>query len=545
MRHWFGVLVLVACCGAGAKEPGDVAAYWAATEPGDLARFVSNDKCYSSVQWLWSCVNAIDNAGSLFTPPYRITTDRGLRLEREITSVSTTTTWFEMYHARERQLHDRLMQTMAYFQETRPRERFDFESALTQMARELPTEIPAQMFIAYAINGHLQTYDAHAYVIPRAEMESWQTTTQKSFVGVGINLDFLTDGVRIHQVFADSPGAGAGLQPDDEIVAIAPDGEHFQRADHTEPNDFYDLLMGTEGSTVALQVHRRDWVTKSDVTTVRLQRGPVHIPIVDSRILDARTGYLILRSFQGMDTCQNVRDRLSDLQKQGATRLILDLRGNAGGGETVALCVSGLFVGPEVVIGHQPVELDIPSLRGPIQLVSLSNDSSVKPIEWERASSQRLWSAPLVVLIDALSASATEIVAGAIQNWRRDAWLVGERTAGKGTVQMLSTPGNNDTLRLARTVSRFYLSDGRSNQVVGVSPNFEVPLRQGASAEDRFYPREPDFFPNTLGAVSRSEWHDPRQAEALTIAACVRPMGNGRDFQMAYALAVLNCISKN
>jgi carboxyl-terminal processing protease len=211
--------------------------------------------------------------------------------------------------------------------------------------------------------------------------------------------------------------------------------------------------------------------------------------------------------------------------------LVLDLRGNLGGLIDQAVCIGGLFLGREVVVKVKDLDRD-----------SFEELSSSKPAATDL---------PLVVLIDAGSASASEIVSGAIQDHQRG-WLLGERSFGKGTVQA-NMNFWNDKIVFYRTVQRFYQPTGRTNQQVGISPDFEVPATPSATEEDRFRLREADIFPHGLGAVGPM-WAQPRPEEARKVNGCVagekladkvfaeaKARGHAVDYQLLRAEETLRC----
>ncbi|MBX3020297.1 MAG: PDZ domain-containing protein [Bdellovibrionales bacterium] len=548
MRVGLWLVTFGMCWQVAAKDIQGEAAQWADVNLSQdyLSQFINNEICYSTETYLLSCVSAISSAGALLPAPL----DPALK---ELVFVAepgaeSTTTW-ERFYAEKRRQSERMREfALAHYPlaKQHPADRLDFEALLTTIMLALPPHLPATMVRGYALTGHLQIFDPHAYVVPARLLESMQSTSQKRFVGIGLNLDFLSEGVLVHEVFAGSPAAEAGLMPDDRILAVAPDGQEMKSVAGISPEMLYDLLPGEQGSLVALRIQRGN-----TVHTFTLRRGAVQIAAVSSQLIgsDGRTGYIQLRSFAALDTCRKVKESIDQLTAAGAKSLILDLRGNLGGEKLMALCVAGLFVGQKTkIVGTKALELEIPSLGKMFRPVLDPNSE----ILWENGAAPQITRLPLVVLINALSASASELVAGALQDEGR-AYLVGETSAGKASVQVLRSPPDNPTISIARTIARFYQPSLRSNQIVGVRPNFDQPLRFGAQEVDRFYPREGDMYPNALPAVV-PEWQDPRHKKVQRISKCVEKNGydlrevtalglRGRaDYQKAYALAVLKCL---
>jgi carboxyl-terminal processing protease len=575
MRLWIAAaVILTSSAFAHASGLEDEAAYWRSVDMQDcpvdqvtvsaiayqpqakknplcaplIKRFVDNDLCYSSSEWLFSCVNAINKGGQLLAPPVRVDSD-GQRLKMVSGEPPhqgpTLRQMFEARKVESRRLK-RLVAKQFQIASADKSLRFDFEGELFTMGLRLPAGLPVQMLWGRAIDGQLSTFDAHAYILPTTLAKHRREDSSKDLVGVGINLDFLPRGVLVHQVFADSPAARAGVRPDDQILEVAKDGAHFKSVEGLNPEEIYDLLSG-EG-LVGLRV-RRD----SQTPYLIFERGLMHIPLVDAALLPDDIGYVVLRSFSALDSCSTLSDLTNDLvNKKGAKKLILDLRGNMGGSILVAECVASLFVGNRKVVGTMAIDLNVPSLHALLPAADLSDGT----IHWERGPSAQAFFQPLVVLVDSISASAAEVVAGAIQYHRSDAWIVGERTEGKGTGQNLDSPEWLPSIKIVHTAFRLYLADGRSLQRVGVTPNFDVPLRYGASPEERYYPREADLYPNALRAATASTvpWNDPREEMAEPIRACITQnhldqqelqalvaTGERADYQKAYAQAVLKC----
>lgn len=522
-----------------------------------VAHFISNDLCYLNADWLLSCVNALNKAGELLLPPLRVeAVENGeltvLREERPKAAATGFDNWFKIFERRTEDARTTRDAVRAYFKHVRGlplASRLNFEAQLESMTRTLPPEIPVQMLWGYAINGHLATFDAHAYLKPASVIEAAQLHSQKSFVGIGLNLDLLSSGVYVHQVFTDSPAARAGVQADDRVLAIASDAENFQEVQGLSLENLYALISGKPDTHLVMRIER-----DGNELTVPIERGPVQIPNVEGELIGSANdvGYLDIRGFASLDTCWAARRKLENLKAAGAKRWILDLRGNPGGSTRMAICVAGLFVGQRRILGTRGIDLSVPSLVG------LLPQNSYRPAGdtgWEFGSTKQVFNEPLVVLIDALSASASEIVAGAVQFYRENAWIVGERSSGKGSVQIFDTPAESPDLRIAHTVGIYFLPGGLSTQISGVTPDFEASLRRDADPVDRYYPRERDLFPNALSGDPLQATHpssnrtgDTHLNECLAnpIAPLQRPVaGRSRtDNQIASALAVLNCFQK-
>lgn len=539
---WAAVLLLA----SGTVSAEDVrmeSDYWrdAKVSPAYARKFVNNTRCYTTPRYLLSCIRAVNTAGMLFSPP------RQLNAQGQLEAVppqADEVTW-EAVYAVKRQKASALHAFSSTHIESAlagRTERLNFEALLNSLAKELPAGVAPAMFWAHAIAGHLQVFDPHANLLPLSLIENRQHRSQKRFVGIGINLDFVSAGVLVHEVFENSPAAEAGVREDDRVIEIAPDGENFVPVAGRSPDSMHELLPGADGSPIALKILRGD-----EQMIFHMNRGPVRIRSVKGHLAGG-IGYIRLRSFESLEVCSAVKEQIEKLTADGAKSLILDLRGNAGGEASMAVCVAGLFLGRETVVGTQAKEYSIPSRPSSSHAFFTQNEEVI----WQKAEEDRVTDLPLVVLANALSQSASEVVAGALQDHGR-AWIVGERTAGKASMQAWRVPYDNPGIVIARTEALLYLPGGRSPQGTGVFPNFDVPLRRGASQADRFYPREADLYPGSGEAAPLPLWQDPRAAEAEQLESCVensglegrllKSFGDGRpDYQRAYALAVLQCL---
>lgn len=550
MRVGIAALLFLLCSVARPNDIQEESGPWASASFSQsyLAKFIDNQKCYSSAQYLLSCVNAVNAAGALLNPPRQIPAPEVMHLASGRTP-SAESTWRRIYiEKRWRALQIREFAAFHYeAAATVPELRFNFEHEIELLISGAPKGIPPQMIRAYALNGHLQIFDSHAYVVPTLLLQQRRKRDQKLYVGAGFNLDFLNQAVLVHEVFPDSPAAHAGLLPDDRLRAIAPTAaETPVPVEGKGPDEVYDLLTGDEGIPLALSLER-----EGRPLTLTLIRGPVHIQTTSGRLVGPRhdVGYVQLRSFESLEICDAVKAKVLALAVAGAKSLLLDLRGNGGGEKSMAVCVTSLFVGPDKpILGTRALALNIPSL---IHLFPDQPGPWNKTV-WESGTAPQITSLPLIVLLNALSASASELVAGALQEHRR-AWLVGEQSAGKGSIQMVRAPPDNPSVSIAHTVAHFYAANLRPVQISGIAPNFTVPLRRGAEPEDRFYPREADIYPFAAAEVS-DPWLDPRTAQVQTIQNCVESKWrdepetrdyrlDGRaDYQVAYALAILKCL---
>jgi carboxyl-terminal processing protease len=296
--------------------------------------------------------------------------------------------------------------------------------------------------------------DFTSYLTPN-KLEDLYAMIDGNFVGLGIELKLDKDGLRLMGVIRGGPAWEAGLQPGDWIVGI----------DHSALkglglDEAANRLQGTEGSAVELEVLRRD----GTVQRYRLVRRHVEVQsVAQARIVDraAGIGYLRLNGFQKSST-EELDRAMATLSRQGMKSLVLDLRGNPGGLLNVAVEIAGRFIDQGVVVSTRG--------RAPGQTQRLSASGSAR------------WHMPLYVLVDHDSASASEILAGALQDHGR-AIVLGARTYGKGSVQSIfslrSAPAG-----LKLTTAKFYSPRNRPYNEQGVQPDIPITTHSTAKPAD-------------------------------------------------------------
>ena len=290
-----------------------------------------------------------------------------------------------------------------------------------------------------AIRGLLLDLDPHSTYFDKDAAEAFDEQASGAYDGVGVELLQQPDNtLKVISPIDDTPAAKAGIKAGDTIVAI--DGKPISIKDGMEP------LRGLPGSKLTLTIIREGKPKPFDVT---LTRETIRVASVRSRMLEPGYGYVRINSFQA-DTGADFQRNLDKLQAAGKlSGLVLDLRSNPGG-----LLVSAVQVADDL--------LD----KGTI--VSTRGRIAVSDSKFEATPGDRLQGAPLVVLVDAGSASAAEVLAGALRDNGR-ARVVGSRTFGKGSVQTVLPLDNGDSDKL--TTARYYTPSGKSIQASGIVPD--------------------------------------------------------------------------
>ncbi len=318
---------------------------------------------------------------------------------------------------------------------------------------ELPTE---QELVRGAIQGLLSTTgDRYTFLVPPKLAELDRQTTAGEFGGIGAYVSQNADGqLVITAAFEGFPAQKAGLLPGDVVLEV--DGTSIEG---WSLNDAVALLRGEVGTKVTLRVFRPD---ETREFTVTITRARVELPTVYAQLFDD-VGYVRLYSFNGRATEQLQRE-ISNLREQGAQALILDLRSNPGGLLDQAVSVSDLFLGEGVVVTQR-------SRNG-------------KTIVYRSQDGQLAEDLPLVVLIDGMSASASEVVAGALRD-RDRAILIGQTSFGKGSVQHVYDLEDGSQLRV--TVALWFTPNETPIQGEGLHPDIEIDGPEAPLAEDDPY----------------------------------------------------------
>ena len=346
-----------------------------------------------------------------------------------------------------------------------------------------------------------EAVDPHAILQPVQEAMDDQNDASEKLIGIGVTLQTVGGSTIIAGVVEGGPAAKGGASPGDDINKVDGVNVHGMAVD-----EVVKKIKGEVNTRVVLTVIR-------DGKSVELKmiRQPVTLENVTANMISDRgnkIGYVRLRSFIDKNACDVISARISDLEKQGATGLILDLRGNPGGLLPQAVCIGSLFVGKEVIV--------------------MRKDPSDPNAVFQKDIGDRdaITSLPMITLINGGSASASEIVSGALQDYQRSL-LLGERSFGKGSVQAGGTWKENPKVMIWMTVERFYQPSGRTNQIVGIDADITVPFKPDATEEERFSLREKDLYYGALTSLGEP-WKQPRPGEVQMIQDCMDSTGQAK-----------------
>ncbi len=319
-----------------------------------------------------------------------------------------------------------------------------FSEVLEKIQNEYVDEIDQAEAIDAAINGVLQSLDPYsAYMNPEVFKESSDETSGE-FGGLGIEVSMEAGVVKVITPIDDTPAAKAGVKAGDYIVQI--DGEQVQGKTLMEA---VNLMRGPVGSPIEITI-RRKGLKKAKI--IKIIREIIEVRSVVSKQIQNKVGYLRLRAFNENSGAQ-LKKEISQIEKNKKTvGYILDLRNNPGGLLSQAIKISDFFLNDG-------------------EIVSTNGRKTKENRKFFAKKGDKINGKPLIVLINNGSASASEIVAGALQDQKR-AVLLGETTYGKGSVQSIIPLKNRGAIRL--TVSKYYLPSGKSISEVGVIPDIKV-----------------------------------------------------------------------
>jgi carboxyl-terminal processing protease len=375
------------------------------------------------------------------------------------------------------------------------------------------------VLIRGAINGMLAALDPHSAYLDGAALERLETMIDGNYQGLGISVQMDDGAVKVVSPFKGSPADKAGIKAGDYITHI--NGKLIYGL---ELDEAVKQMRGPAGSSIRLSIFRpgRDEPFDVDVT-----RGLIELEPVTYELKDGKIGYISVNEFS-RDVGTDVNAALGDLRTQAGGRLsglVLDLRKNPGGSLDEAVALSDLFLAKGQIVSQRG--------RNPRDSVYYEAESVYRG---DAASG-----VPMIVLIDAGSASASEIVAGALQDQHR-ALVMGERSFGKGSVQTLLPLTRDSALKL--TTARYYTPAGRSVQEGGIEPDIRVPQLSDpdAAKRARYVLRESDLrghLVNELGLEDKELETDKRDDPRFQLTAAQLEEQGIDDFQLDYALRTL------
>ena len=365
-----------------------------------------------------------------------------------------------------------------------------------------------------AIKGMLSNLDPHSAYLDPADFAELQQSTSGEFGGLGIEVGQEEGFLKVISPIDDTPASRAGIQPGDLIIKI--DGEPTKGLNMTES---VDKMRGKIGSKILLTIVREG---KAQPFDVELERAVIKVKSVKSQLLDEHYGYLRISQFQ-VNTGSEVGNALAQLKKQNAGKklrgIILDLRNNPGGVLQAAVEVTDHFLSKGLIV-YTKGRIANSELRFSADAADASEG------------------VPLVVLINGGSASASEIVAGALQDHKRGV-LMGTDSFGKGSVQTVLPLNNERGLKL--TTALYFTPNGRSIQAQGIVPDIVVRRATITREKDNENFKEADLAGHLGNGNGGADKPSISKAKGKTAAPLPRPQDD--DFQLSQALSLLKGLS--
>jgi carboxyl-terminal processing protease len=402
-----------------------------------------------------------------------------------------------------------------------------FGEVLERIRSDYVEEVQDRQLIEDAINGMLSSLDPHSSYMNARNYRDMQVQNRGEFGGLGIEVTMENGLVKVVSPIDDTPAARAGLRPNDLIIQL--DGEQVQGLTLQEA---VERMRGPINSQIKLMIRRGN----QEPFEVTLTRAQIRIQSVRSRV-EGDFGYVRITSFTEQ-TDVGLRNAITRIREQLGDRfkgLVLDLRNNPGGLLDQAIAVSDAFLE-----------------RG--EIVSTRGRRQEDAQRYNARPGDLIDGRPMIVLINGGSASASEIVAGALQDHRR-AIILGTRSFGKGSVQTIMPLGNQGAIRL--TTARYFTPSGRSIQGLGIDPDIAVEQARLQPIEQPRLRRESDLRgalsnpnrpeqappsppqPNQPQQAPQPQSQDQQPAQPNPDEQAAAPAGDAQDYQLARALDLL------
>lgn len=412
-----------------------------------------------------------------------------------------------------------------------------FSEVFGRIKSDYVEPVTDKKLITDAIAGMLNGLDPHSAYLDADAFKELQVGTHGEFGGLGIEVGMEDGVVKVISPIEDTPAYHAGIKSGDFIIKL--DDTLIKGM---SLNDAVKRMRGKPGSKIVLTIIRKDEPKPLEITLVR---AIIKVQSVKSKLLESGYGFVRITQFQEM-TGENLATALENLvkQNQGPLKgLVLDLRNDPGGLLTGAVAVSSAFLAKDALVVYTEGRTQDAKMRliaNPENYLRSNGQN-----DYLKTVPDSIKSVPLVVLVNAGSASASEIVAGALQDHKR-AVIMGVQTFGKGSVQTVLPLGNNTGIKL--TTARYYTPGGRSIQAKGIVPDILVEDPTSAGRDSGIFRlREADLNKHLINDKSSDE--KPGNASKNTLsppdtkedAAKFTPteFGSKNDYQLNQALNLL------
>ncbi len=388
-----------------------------------------------------------------------------------------------------------------------------FTQALELVKRNYVENPDSKELIQGAIRGMIASLDPHSSYMTERQFKEMNMDIKGEFTGVGIQIGIKNQQLTIIAPIEDTPGFRAGLAAGDKILKI---NEEWTKDLSIE--QAVDKMRGPRGTPVRLLIFREGWDKPKEFKIVR---DVIKVVSVKSKMLDDSIGYLKIIQFQGQ-TADEMEAALKSLEAKGMKKLILDLRNDPGGLLDASVDVSSKFLPKDSLV------------------VYLQGRQKTDRKDFLTVGGEPPRSYPIVVLVNTGSASASEIVAGALQDSKR-ALIVGTQTFGKGSVQTVFPLDGGGGIRL--TTAKYYTPSGRSIQNVGITPDVEVKLPTVKEPKDgepvHVVVREKDLERHLSNETVKEDKKKVQPSTEEDFTMEVMPKDEKDDYQIQKAIDIL------
>ena len=411
-----------------------------------------------------------------------------------------------------------------------------FSEVFGRIKSDYVEPVTDKRLITEAINGMLNGLDPHSAYLDAEAFKELQVGTQGEFGGLGIEVGMEDGLVKVISPIEDTPAHQAGLKTGDLVIKL-----DDTLVKGMTLNDAVKRMRGKPGSKIVLTVIRKDESKPLNFTIVR---AVIKVQSVKYKVIEPGYAFVRITQFQE-HTGENLAAALENIIKQnhGALKgMVLDLRNDPGGLLTGAVGVSATFLAKDALVVYTEGRTDDAKMRLTATPENYLRGSSTE--DYLKKVPDSIKSVPLVVLVNGGSASASEIVAGALQDHKR-AVIMGTQTFGKGSVQTVLPLGNNTAIKL--TTARYYTPGGRSIQAKGIVPDILVEDPSTIGIDNTFRLREADLDKHLINDKQPEEKADhanksaPSSANTKGDAEKSAPVefGTKNDYQLNQALNLL------
>ncbi len=383
-----------------------------------------------------------------------------------------------------------------------------FVEALTLIKKNYVEEVDDNDLVYGAIKGMLNSLDPHSSFMSPEIFKEMQIDTKGEFAGLGIQIGIKDNMLTVIAPIEDTPAYKAGVKSGDKIIKI--DDESTKDISLL---DAVTKLRGPKGTSVTITIIRKGLEKSKDISIIR---DIIKIKSVKTRTVDDGIGYIKLLQFQ-QKTASDLKKALKEIDKEKINGLVLDLRNNPG----------GLLKGSIDVVSQF-----LPSGK----LVVYIKGRNGEKTEFRTVNNNAYYDFPMIILVNEGSASASEIVAGALQDWGQ-AVVLGTQTFGKGSVQTVFPLNDGSGVRV--TTARYYTPKGRSIQTTGITPDIIVKLKVEEGEKSHPILREKDLKKHLENDVIKDKDLDTEEEKGKDIVEVPLEVSEDNDVQLQRAIDLL------